>query len=86
MASKRILLIQGLKEFVKLDSGPAPTYKCVVERAVLNVGRKPLVAQTKNESKPALIVRVTPQCAMLCQLLPGEVAPEYLPRAFFAYL
>lgn len=84
--SKKIMMVRGLEEFAKLDTGPATIYKCVVEQSLLHVGRKPLISRTKDRNRPTSIVRATTNFVAVCQLLEGEEAPEYLPRVVFTYL
>ena len=84
--SKKIMLVKGLEEFSKLEGGPATLYNCVVERAFLHVGRKPLISQTKDTTKPTAIVRATQHFVAVCYLVEGETPPDHLPRVAFTYL
>lgn len=84
MATRKVMLINGMAELEKLDAQNTPAYKFVVERAVLHLMRKPSVSQTSNAEYPTVIVSASPQVVTVCQLNRTEKAPDELPRVRYA--
>lgn len=87
MQSRRILLLRRMDELEKLeDTSTAQTFKYVVERCSIRLGRKPMVYEVRNGTEDTAIIRGTQQIVAICQLRGGEVAPEELPRVRWAYI
>ena len=86
--SKKIVLLRGVGELGKLEStGAAQTFKYVVEQCKLVLGpRRAMVMQVRDDTLPTTIVKGTTHYVAICQLHPGEEAPNYLPRVSWAYL
>lgn len=88
MPAKKIIQLRGLAELEKLEAtGGTQTFKYVVERCNLFLGpRRPVVTQVSDVTAPTAIVKATTHFVVVCQLLQGEVAPDYLPRVRQAYI